>query len=394
MFPIFDSRGRVTGFGARVLDSSLPKYVNSPQTPVFDKSGTLYGINLAAVAIRQQDLVVIVEGYMDVITAHQNGLSNVVASMGTSITEKQVSALKKLTRNVALALDADTAGEEAMLRSVSYENALGAEVKAIILPKGKDPDEVIKENAGNWQKILDGALPVVDYTFNMAASELDLTTARDKSLAVDRLLPIVAEIKNPVRQSHYFQKLARLVRVNERSLEVALKRIKSSQVRRRGNVPAPASRIVQPLLSSPVEEYCLTLLLQHPELKNNYQGLAPENFGNTENREIFTAWQQVKDLASLAGTLDPTLHEHLEYLRTRTIPTTGIEKKYTDCVLRLREKYLRSLETKRAEVLTLAAEGGNELVRLEEQGVEISEQLGEVFAQERQTRSGRKEVAR
>ena len=128
VFPIRDSRGRVTGFGARVLDDSLPKYINSPQTPVFDKSSTLYAINLAAPEIRKQDRVVIVEGYMDVITAHQGGFTNVIASMGTAITEKQVNILKRLTKNIVLALDADTAGEEAMLRCVDYENILDSEI--------------------------------------------------------------------------------------------------------------------------------------------------------------------------------------------------------------------------------------------------------------------------
>jgi len=142
MFPIFDIRGRVTGFGARVLDDSLPKYLNSPQTPVFDKSSTLYAINLATAVIRQQDCAVIVEGYMDVMMAHQNGFQNVIASMGTSLTEKQVSTLKKLTKNMMLALDADAAGEEATLRAVGYENTLGAEVRVCILPTGKDPDDV------------------------------------------------------------------------------------------------------------------------------------------------------------------------------------------------------------------------------------------------------------
>ncbi|GAI95196.1 unnamed protein product, partial [marine sediment metagenome] len=186
MFPIPDIRGHIVGFGARVLDDSLPKYLNSPQTLIFDKSSCLYGINLATAAIRQQNLVVIVEGYMDVITAHQNGFNNVVASMGTSVTEKQVSTLKRLTRNMALALDADTAGEEAMLRGVGYENILDAEVKVIILPRGKDPDNVIKEDAQIWQNFLEEALPIVDYTFNMVTAGLDLNTAKGKSLAVDK----------------------------------------------------------------------------------------------------------------------------------------------------------------------------------------------------------------
>ncbi|RLC64098.1 MAG: DNA primase, partial [Chloroflexi bacterium] len=299
MFPIFDMRGRITGFGARVLDDSLPKYLNSPQTPVFDKSSTLYGINLATAAIRQQDRAVIVEGYMDVITAHQNGFNNVVASMGTSLTEKQVGALKKLTKNVMLALDADAAGGEATLRAVSYENSLNAEVKVIILPQGKDPDEVIRENAQIWQRLQEEALPIVDYTFNMVTSGLDLTTAKDKSLAVDKLLPVIAEIKDIVRQAHYLQKLARLVKVSERSLEATLSGIRAGQVKSKTIKPSPetVTRRLPPLLSNPVEEECLAWLLQYPELKKHCQGLSPEYFENSENREIFLAWQKVKDLA-------------------------------------------------------------------------------------------------
>jgi DNA primase len=380
MFPIFDIRGLITGFGARVLDDSLPKYINSPQTPIFDKSGSLYGVNLAQAAIRQQNLAVIVEGYMDVITAHQNGFSNVVASMGTSVTEKQVSTLKRLTKNMALALDADTAGEEAMLRSVSHENTLDAEVKVIILPRGRDPDDVIREDATMWQYLLEEALPVVNYTFNMVTSELDLTIANDKTLAVSRLLPIIADIKDPVRQAHYLQKLARLVKVSERSIEAALSIIKPSK----GRPKAKESVTLRPLLSNRLEEYCLALLLQHPELKQRRQGPSPEYFQNSENLEIFIAWQQVNDLPSLKEKLDPAIWGHLDSLITKNLPANQIEQKYDNCVLRLREEFLRSLEIKRGEVLALAAETGGidaELAKLQEQGAEISAQLGEVFIQ-------------
>jgi DNA primase len=187
MFPIHDIRGHVIGFGARALDDSLPKYLNSPQTPTFDKSRSLYGINLAAQAIRQQELAVIVEGYTDVITAHQNGFDNVVASMGTAVTEKQVFTLKRLTKNMVLSLDADAAGEEATLRCASYEDILESEIKVIIMPEGKDPDDVIKEDTKNWQHMLAEALPV-EKTFDNAVAKLDLGTARDKLLAVERLL--------------------------------------------------------------------------------------------------------------------------------------------------------------------------------------------------------------
>jgi DNA primase len=394
MFPIHDSRGRITGFGARVLDDSQPKYLNSPQTPTFDKSSILYGINLAAAAIREQNMAVIVEGYMDVITAHQNGFNNVVASMGTSVTEKQVSTLKRLTKNTALALDADAAGEEAMLRAVAYENTLNAEVKVIILPKGKDPDDVIKEDAKTWQRLVEEALPVIDYTFDMVTAELDLTTARDKSLARDKLFPIITEIKDIVRKAHYLQKLARLINVSERSLEADLARIKSSQARyqRKEQKPEAVTRALNPLVSSPLEEYCLALLLQHPGLKANNEELSAEYFENGENREIFTAWQKINDIPSLKKELDITIHEHLDSLAIKDLIVTSQEESeaaFADCVLRLRGKFLQGLAAKRAETLTLEPQSDSTdagLAKVQEPTREISIQLGEVFTRRSQRR--------
>jgi len=221
IFPIRDIRGHVTGFGARVLDDSLPKYINSPQTPTFDKSGTVYAIDHAAPEIRKQGEAIVMEGYMDVITAHQNGITNAVASMGTAVTEAQVNILKKLSKNLVLAMDADAAGEEAMLRTVGYENILNAEMRVIVIPEGKDPDDIIREDIKAWQGLVADTIPIVDYTIDKAISPLDLTTARGKSLAVDRLLPIVAKINDPIRQAHYLQKLAGLVKVGLPALEAA-----------------------------------------------------------------------------------------------------------------------------------------------------------------------------
>jgi DNA primase len=392
MFPIKDARGRTIGFGARVhpdvKDESQPKYINSPQSEIFDKSGSLYGIHLAAPAIRQQEKAVIVEGYMDVIIAHQYGFDNVVASMGTSVTDKQVSTLKRLTRNITLALDSDAAGEEAMLRGVGYENALDAEVKVIVLPSGKDPDEVIKEDTKNWSQLVASALPVLDYTFNMVTSKLDLSTARDKSIAADQLIPLIAEMKDVVRQGHYLQKLARLLNTSERSLETVLRGIQSSQTKRRvkagKETQQTRSASLRTLLSNPVEEYCLALLLQHPELKVDTEGLLPDYFENSENREIFTACQKSSDPAFLKEILPPALLEHLNKLLNENIPPNLLVEKFTESVLRLREKYWRSLEAKREAMLTLEAEAGGtdaELAKLKEQGIDVSLQLGKVFTQ-------------
>ena len=235
---------------------------------------------------------------------------------------------------------------------------------------------------------------MIDFTFNMVTTAVDLTTAKDKSLAVDRLLPIIAEIKDTVRQAHYLQKLARLVKVNERSIEAALGRIKPSQARRRVKEPEAMARPLHPLLSSPAEEYCLALLLQHTELKAGCQGLLPEYFENSENREIFIAWQQVNDLPSLKERLDTTIWEHLDSIINKSLPANQIEQKWANCILRLREKFLRSLERKREEVLVLEAESGGTaaaLAKLEEQGIEVSTGLREVFAQKNQRRPGTKE---
>ncbi len=322
--------------------------------------------------------------------------------------------LKGMTRSLAFALDPDAAGDAATIRGIEVArrsldreglemptwlgttSKLRAEMKIISLPQGKDPDDVIRADAKSWQNLLDEALPIIDYAFNRLTSNLDLTTARDKSLAVDKLLPIIADIKDAIRRDHYLSKLARLMGTSYRSLEVALSRIKPVRPVRK-QIQERTTRTQHPLLSRPIEEYCLALLLQHPELKNDYRGLSPGYFENTENREIFTAWQQTNDLSSLKEGLDPAIHEHLDSLIHRNLPPMPVEQRYSDCVLNLRKIYLKVLEAKTEEALTLAAESGGstaELAKLEEQGVDVSVQLRELFAQERQRRVGKKEVTR
>ena len=379
MFPIRDIRGRVTGFGARVLDDSLPKYVNSPQTPTFDKSGTLYGIDRAAPEIRKQDAAIIMEGYMDVVNAHQNGITNAIASMGTAVTETQVNTLKKLSRNLILALDADAAGEEAMLRTVGYENILNAEMRVIVMPEGKDPDDVIREDVNTWQSLVNQAIPLMDYMFEKTTVNLDLTTARDKSHAVERLLPIIAAINDPIRQAHYLQKLAGLVKVDINTIKASLSRMKQPAVRRRAPAAKPATitQAARPLVATSREEYLLAILLQHPELKDGLEGLSPEYFESSENREIFNAWREVGDATSLKEKLDPAIHEHLDVIINKKLPESrnNIEQKLIDSIMRLKEKYLKNIAARKAE----SGEADIDPARLEED-IKISAQLKELDA--------------
>lgn len=413
MFPIRSIRGRVIGFGARALDDSLPKYLNSPQTAIFDKSGCLYGIDRAQAAIRRHNLAVVVEGYMDVIRAHQYGFDNVVASLGTAITEKQVSMLKRLTANVSLALDADAAGREATLRGaevanralekkvtpilnwrgwVKYEDTLNAELRVIALPQGKDPDDVIKEDTQLWQHLVEEASPMVDYAIEVTAARFDVTKARDKSLAVEQLLPLVFEIKDPLRQSHYLQKLARVVRVNEHTLEGMWRRFqptKQMRYNKHGEKSEFPSMALALSLSSPLEEYCLALLFQYPELRAHCEGLSSEYFQYSESRELFIRWQGTPVPVELRGSLDSALQEHLERILKQVIPPIAEkerERVLAHCILRLRERWLKDLEASKKETLAAAAESGGvagELDQLEELGKEASEQLQEVFLKEK-----------
>jgi DNA primase len=356
MIPIRDIKGRVTGFGARVLDDSLPKYVNSPQSPTFDKSNTLYGIDRAAASIRKQDRTIIVEGYMDVIMAHQQGVTEAVASMGTAITESQVNILKKLSRNLILAMDADAAGEEAMLRTVGYENILNAEMRVIMLPEGKDPDEVIREDINTWQKLVDTAVPLIDFMFEKTAGKLGLTTAAGKTKAVESLLPIIAAINDPIRQAHYLQKLGGLVKVDMNTIKASLSRLKPPPSKRtamrEGLKPTTPVKSTRPLTSSSREEYLLAMLFQYNELKIELEGLSPEYFENTENREIYNVWRETGDVVSLKERLDPAIQEHLEIIINKKLPgkdNNNIEQRCIDCACELKKAYLKNLSARIAE---------------------------------------------
>jgi DNA primase len=350
--PIRDERGGVVGFGARALDDSTPKYINSPQTPVFDKSAILFGLDLAKGAIRREGLAIIVEGYMDVLMAHQHEIANVVASMGTALTEAQLRLLKRFSQRFALALDADAAGHQATLRSmalaqetladrvvpvptprglIKYESHLDIDIRIITLPPGQDPDKVIRESPALWAELVENALPIVDYYFKVVTSELDLDSPKGKAEAVRRLMPVIQEIGNAVERTHYIQKLARLVRMDERMLlqqaEVKGKRAtrhegKHVLSRSEGKEALPAREE----FTFGLEEHCLSTLLNRPHLLQSLDdalrvvgvdGLSSDDFAQAENRAIFALWQEslgLKDSGELREELDFTLHPRFDLL--------------------------------------------------------------------------------
>jgi DNA primase len=404
MFPIRDIQGDVIAFGARAMDDSTAKYINSPQTAVFDKSSSLYGIDRAKKHIREKDMVVITEGYMDVITAHQHGIENTVAAMGTALNEKHLAILKKLSKNVLLALDADSAGKEAIFRSdelydkLDYERSLDKtissitdtfdhEVKVAVLPPGKDLDQVVREDESKWYDLSQNAMPIIDFLFSITITRIDINSAKDKSMVVERFLPLLSGIKNPIRQAHYVLQLASLLKIDKNAIEDILKQSRLSGKRRR---VAPRSntipRAIDPsLLSSPLEEYCLALLFQYPSLRETGVTISLEYFDLTENRELFLKWLNSDKLEHIENEIDIILQEHLDYLLQKELPSVlkdneeARKKDLDQCVIRLRERWLRSIENKKAFFYAELNGAAEQLAGLGEKGIEEHKQLKEIF---------------
>ncbi len=344
MFPIRNRNGEVVGFGARALGDEEPKYLNSPQTALFDKSATLYGLDQAKDAIRAESLAVIVEGYMDVIGAHQAGFKNVVASLGTALTEKQLGLLKRLTHRYALALDPDVAGEEATKRGlqvardaldrktvpvpmgaglIGFEERLEAELLVIPLPQGKDPDEIINADPTQWTQLVENAEPLVDFYFRVLTQDLDLNNARDKSAAVKRLTPIIREIGDPVQRAHYTQNLARLVHVPDQTIIQEIGR--PAAPKRATNLESAAQVAESPTrVESKLEEYCLMLAVKAPEHLSRMSFLEEDDFADAEYRALYAALREsiqnaiTADSDSFRGLLNESLERLFESLVERS----------------------------------------------------------------------------
>ena len=240
MFPIRDASGGLAGFGARVMDpDEVPKFLNSPQTALFDKSALLFGLDKARKPIRAANQAVIVEGYLDVIVLHQEGFQNVVSPMGTALTETQVRDLKRFTRKIVLALDPDAAGVKATLRGLEvargvldrsdevmfdargllrHEARLQADLRVAALPEGQDPDELVLADQEKWRAVIASAKPIIFHVLDMLISTRNMDDPKEKSEVSAQVMPLIADVPNPVERDAYRQHLARTLRIDERAL--------------------------------------------------------------------------------------------------------------------------------------------------------------------------------
>ena len=356
IFPFRDERGRAIGFGGRVLGDGVPKYLNSPQTALFDKSGTLYALDRAKDAIRASGTAVVVEGYMDVIAAHQFGIRNVVATLGTALTERHVQLLKRYARRVTLAMDADAAGIEAAMRGEEVVRRAGAagpdapvatvvdwtgmvrlhavspvEVHVFTVPQGKDPDEAIRADPAAFTALAAQAVPPFEFRLRHELAKADRTNPRALLEVADRLLPVIAGVSDRALQAHYLAQLATATGAREDDLRARLQSGGAAAERPR---PVPlrerADRAPSgpPAAASPTrageaakqETLCLRLLYTYGSLRTEGMLIEEDLFTDAANRFLFHVWRGSPDLSRVPDLLDAAMAAQLSTILQQRIP--------------------------------------------------------------------------
>ncbi len=384
MFPIFDRDHNIAGFGGRALDDSNPKYINTAQTEVFDKRNILYALNFAAPTIRQSGTAIIVEGYMDAIAAHERGYANVVASMGTALTENQVSQMRSLAQDFVLALDPDAAGQEATLRSLesswrvfrsvaarrgrSGQSVLSQwkppALKIAALPAGLDPDALIRSDVDRWDAALSDALPLLDFVIPALVERTDLTIPDSRAAVVRELGRLINQL-DEMDQYEYWGRLADALGVPLDTLSAAIASTRPRRGRRRDpdgwqsdQAVEVSSKVLRQGGTNTVEEYVLALLIQRPSLIDSAGEVSPECFRHTENRELFTTLLAYPTIVELRDAVEPELVAHLDRLRAAESPQSAQRESHDalkECLRRLELQH----EREKQETLSQTDEPGD-----------------------------------
>lgn len=287
MFPIHDTQGKLVAFGGRTLssDKDAAKYVNSPETMLYHKGGTLYLLNEAKKKIRELDQAVIVEGYFDALTCHLFWFTNTVASLGTALTEEQVKLLGRFTKNLYFAFDADSSGQEAASRSIEIAQRLGFSVHIIAMPSGKDPDEALRQDKNAWEQAIKNAAEAMDYEFTKIINVSDKNTLQGKKVVADHLFPIIARLPDQISQEFYLKKLSSLLSTSYESLLSDFKRLKMIRTKA---PPAPSSP--ESAHSFSRLELLLGILSNHPTLTPLIETkLKHEYFENEQEKLLYKA---------------------------------------------------------------------------------------------------------
>jgi len=371
MFPIKDSQGRVVAFSGRALGSREPKYLNSPDSIVFNKSNSLYGIDLAKGEISRQKTAILVEGNLDVISSHQVGVTNTVAPLGTALTEKQLTILRRTADKLLFGFDVDIAGGSAAKRGIELAEEAGFSVKVIELGEDKDPDLLIRKNPTVWKERIKKAVPVYDFVISVAARQSNLTEAEGKRQISKEVLPFIAKIADEISRDHYIQKIAALLDVSEEAVRADLKKyLPRTAVTTAGYTEQAVVEQTPAAKSSRIdilEKYLLVLVLQTGVLPAE---LSEEFFYKEETKSLFKLIKnQVKSEGRLKlktfsnqvpESLLPLYDESILYDLGEEIEGSpeSSEKEISSCMSRIKELNLRTklrklgLEIKQAEAVS------------------------------------------
>jgi DNA primase len=291
MVPLADAQGRVIGFTARILvdDPSAPKYINTPQTVLYDKSRHVFGLHLAKEAIRKSKFAVVVEGNLDVIASHQASIHQTVAVAGTSLTEYHLKILGRFTHDIRLCFDADRAGIAATERSIPLASKVGVSLSIIDIPSGKDPDELVRQNPTLWQETINNNQYALDWLMSRYEKLLDITTAVGKREFTDILLPLVRRLSDSVEQDHYLNSISQMTGVSRRALDAKLSHEPAEKMRpRRTPVAAPSLPDKQLVEYTKAQDHILALTLMYPKLRTYLPLLTEGMLARAESKELLS----------------------------------------------------------------------------------------------------------
>ena len=373
MIPIRDENGRMSGFGARIVDpDDAPKFLNSPETPIFSKGRLLYGLDRARKPIRAADQAVIVEGYLDVIALHQAGYENVVSPMGTALTEDQLRLLKRFTRKIVLALDPDTAGQKAVLRGLDAarqamdregefgfdargllrnEARLQADLRVASLPDGLDPDEIVARDKQEWKRLIENSKPIILHVMETLSIGRDLNDSKVTVEIANQVLPLIQDLPRQEERVFYEQKLSHFLKIDERAfIGAQAQRPRGRRLRGERQVAAEESNIRVAVSSSKnIEAYIVGVLFTKPELLYRLDrllqefglvALSAEDFEYTDHQMLFglireaLEQDQTEQHEFVVESLPESLQGLTQDLGTQTEKPERVEEKLLEDLLR------------------------------------------------------------
>ncbi|MDO8662560.1 MAG: DNA primase [Candidatus Omnitrophota bacterium] len=365
IFPIFDLKERILGFGARVLDNNLPKYVNSPETPVYIKGKNLYGFNLAKDSIRDSDCVAIVEGYLDFLVPYQEGVKNIVASLGTALTIEQARLLKRYAHNVVMIYDADTAGEMATLRSLDIFIEEEMNVRIVSLPKGLDPDLFVRKHGVEaFKEMIVKAQNIFDYKLGVLKSRYNIKEIDDLAKVSSLMLETIAKFKNAVLKSEYLKKLAQGLNIKEEALLEEIKKVKTVKV----SLNQHSAGIRKVSNVNPTEKLLMSLMLEENGLINRIkEALGPNDF---QDERISRVVSIMFDLVGEGKKVEPQiLMNHLgddiselvceSVFLPQAQSDAHREKVVTDCIQRMKNESMKLERARLHEQIKIAQSSGD-----------------------------------